>query len=35
MMGLIGGAAGLVAAIALGRAAEALLFGLSGYEPRC
>ena len=33
MMALIGGATGLAAAIALGRAAEALLFGLSGYEP--
>ena len=33
VMALIGGAAGLAAAIALGRAAEALLFGLSGYEP--
>ncbi|HEX2139628.1 MAG TPA: ABC transporter permease [Woeseiaceae bacterium] len=32
-MGLIGGAAGLVLAVLLGRAAESVLFGLSGYEP--
>jgi len=31
---LVGGAIGLAAAIAAGRAAEALLFGLSGYDPR-
>jgi ABC-type antimicrobial peptide transport system permease subunit len=33
VMALIGGGAGLVAAIALGRAASALLYGLSGYDP--
>ena len=32
-MALIGGVAGLVAAVALGRAAQALLFGLSGQDP--
>src|SRR5262249_23753871 len=32
-MALIGGIAGLVAAVALGRAAQALLFGLSGQDP--
>jgi predicted permease len=32
-MGLIGGAVGLVFAVLLGRAAESVLFGLSGYEP--
>jgi ABC-type antimicrobial peptide transport system permease subunit len=32
-MTLIGGAAGLAAAVALGRAAAALLFGLSGHDP--
>jgi putative ABC transport system permease protein len=32
-MALIGGAIGLVAALALGRLAEALLFGLSGRDP--
>ncbi|HET6630158.1 MAG TPA: ABC transporter permease [Woeseiaceae bacterium] len=32
-MALIGGAAGLVLAVLLGRAADAVLFGLSGYEP--
>lgn len=32
-MALIGGAIGLVAAIALGHAAEALLFGLRGHDP--
>lgn len=32
-MGLIGGAAGLLCAVVLGRAAEAVLFGMSGYEP--
>jgi putative ABC transport system permease protein len=33
VMGLVGGTLGLVAALGLGRAAEALLFGLSGYDP--
>jgi ABC-type antimicrobial peptide transport system permease subunit len=33
LMTSIGGLLGLAAAVALGRAAEALLFGLSGYEP--
>ena len=32
-MALVGGAIGLVAAIALGHAAEALLFGLRGHDP--
>ncbi|HET6630159.1 MAG TPA: ABC transporter permease [Woeseiaceae bacterium] len=32
-MALIGGAAGLVFAVMLGRAAEAVLFGLAGYDP--
>src|SRR5690606_2312162 len=32
-MGLIRGAVGLVFAVMLGRAAEAVLFGLSGHEP--
>lgn len=32
-MALIGGALGLVLAVLLGRAAEAVLFGLSGYDP--
>jgi ABC-type antimicrobial peptide transport system permease subunit len=32
-MALIGAGAGLVAALALGRAAEAVLFGLSGRDP--
>jgi ABC-type antimicrobial peptide transport system permease subunit len=32
-MGLIGGVVGLAFAVLLGRAAEAVLFGLSGYEP--
>ena len=32
-MGVIGGTIGLLFALLLGRAAEALLFGLSGYEP--
>jgi predicted permease len=32
-MGLIGGLIGVVAAIGLGRAAAALLYGLRGYEP--
>ena len=32
-MGLIGGVIGLSLALLLGRAAEAVLFGLSGYEP--
>jgi len=32
-MALIGGAAGLVFAVMLGRAAESVLFGLSGFEP--
>lgn len=32
-MALIGGAAGLVLALLLGRAAEVVLFGLSGYDP--
>jgi predicted permease len=33
VMALVGGVIGLVTAIGLGRAASALLFGLSGYEP--
>jgi ABC-type antimicrobial peptide transport system permease subunit len=33
VMGLIGAVLGLVAALALGRVAEALLFGLSGRDP--
>jgi ABC-type antimicrobial peptide transport system permease subunit len=33
-MALIGGAIGLALAIGLGRVAEALLFGLSGYDLR-
>jgi predicted permease len=33
LMAAFGAAAGLFASVALGRAAEALLFGLSGYEP--
>jgi predicted permease len=33
LMAVLGGAVGLVLAIALGRAAEAMLFGLSGYDP--
>lgn len=32
-MGLVGGVAGLVFAVMLGRAAESVLYGLSGYEP--
>jgi len=32
-MALIGGVAGLACAVMLGRAAEAVLFGLSGYDP--
>ena len=32
-MALIGGALGLPAAVAVGRTAEALLFGLSGHDP--
>jgi predicted permease len=32
-MGLIGGVVGLVLALVLGRAAEAVLFGLTGYDP--
>jgi predicted permease len=32
-MALIGGTVGLVFAVLLGRAAEAMLFGLSGYDP--
>jgi ABC-type antimicrobial peptide transport system permease subunit len=32
-MALIGGAVGLVAALGLGRASEALLFGVTGYDP--
>jgi putative ABC transport system permease protein len=32
-MALIGGTLGLLAALGLGRVAEALLFGLSGYDP--
>lgn len=33
LMGLIGATIGLVLAILLGRAAEAVLFGLTGYDP--
>ena len=33
LMAVIGGATGLVFAVLLGRAAEAMLFGLSGYDP--
>jgi ABC-type antimicrobial peptide transport system permease subunit len=33
VMALIGGAIGLAAAIALGRVAEAVLFGMSGRDP--
>src|SRR5690606_9477197 len=33
LMALTGGVAGLVLAVLLGRAAEAMLFGLSGYDP--
>jgi predicted permease len=33
LMALVGGAAGLILAVLLGRAAEAMLFGLSGYDP--
>jgi ABC-type antimicrobial peptide transport system permease subunit len=33
LMALIGGVIGLAAALALGRAAEALLFGLPGHDP--
>jgi predicted permease len=32
-MAVIGGATGLIFAVLLGRAAEAMLFGLSGYDP--
>jgi ABC-type antimicrobial peptide transport system permease subunit len=32
-MAAIGGAIGLIGALALGRVAEAMLFGLSGYDP--
>lgn len=32
-MALVGGAVGVAAALALGRATEALLYGLSGYDP--
>lgn len=32
-MGLIGGITGLLCAVILGRAAEAVLFGLTGYDP--
>ncbi|HEX7081512.1 MAG TPA: ABC transporter permease [Gammaproteobacteria bacterium] len=34
IMGLVGGTLGLAAALGLGRAAEALLYGVSGYDPR-
>jgi ABC-type antimicrobial peptide transport system permease subunit len=34
VMAAIGCAAGVVAAIALGSAAEAIMFGVSGYDPR-
>jgi ABC-type antimicrobial peptide transport system permease subunit len=33
VMALIGGGLGLAAATGLGRASEALLFGLTGYDP--
>jgi predicted permease len=33
-MAVVGGAIGLAAAVGFGRAAETLLYGLSGYEPR-
>jgi ABC-type antimicrobial peptide transport system permease subunit len=33
LMALIGGTAGLMLAVLLGRAAEAMLFGLTGYDP--
>jgi putative ABC transport system permease protein len=33
VMALIGGVLGLIAAIGLGRASEALLFGITGYDP--
>jgi predicted permease len=34
VMGLAGGTIGLAGAVVIGRYAEALLFGLSGYDPR-
>jgi ABC-type antimicrobial peptide transport system permease subunit len=34
LMGLIGGVMGLLAAVTLGRAAEVLLFGLTGHDVR-
>jgi ABC-type antimicrobial peptide transport system permease subunit len=32
-MGLVGGVVGVALALILGRAAEAVLFGLTGYDP--
>jgi ABC-type antimicrobial peptide transport system permease subunit len=32
-MALIGAGAGLIAALALGRVAESVLFGMSGHDP--
>ncbi|HEX6996764.1 MAG TPA: FtsX-like permease family protein [Gammaproteobacteria bacterium] len=34
IMGLVGGTLGPAAVLGLGRAAEALLYGVSGYDPR-